>query len=133
MTDGLRGALRRTWEAGDRRFRPAFVWQRGAARGCLGVLADGDPRSAARLLAMGVADLVQLLDVEHIVLGGRTVHATPGLYLRKVAAGPAERFSDPDWRHSPVQLARAGPAGMAIGAVELVRAALFGRRPKAWP
>ncbi|MER5865096.1 ROK family protein [Kitasatospora sp. NPDC002040] len=94
---------------------------------CLAALAAGDSATAARLLAVGAGNLVQLLDVDRIVLGGRTVHADPGPYLRAVTAELADRFPDRSWQHTSVQLTPAGPAGVAIGAAELVLAPLFGR------
>jgi predicted NBD/HSP70 family sugar kinase len=54
-------------------------------RGCLEILHDTAPtrREAARLLGIALADLVQLLDLERIVLAGRAVWASPDLYRRE--------------------------------------------------
>ena len=57
-------------------------------RGCLEILHDTAPsrREAARLLGIALADLVQLLDLERIVLAGRAVWASPELYRREAIA-----------------------------------------------
>src|SRR5205807_6382394 len=54
-------------------------------RGCLENLHDAapTPREAARLLGIGLADLVQLLDLERIVLAGRAVSCAPEVYRRE--------------------------------------------------
>jgi predicted NBD/HSP70 family sugar kinase len=53
---------------------------------CLRALARGDTVGAARLLGVGAANLVALLDIDRVVLGGGGVLAAPGLYRREVAA-----------------------------------------------
>ncbi len=57
-------------------------------RGCLEILHDtaSSAREAARLLGIALADLVQLLDLERIVLAGRAVWASPELYRREAIA-----------------------------------------------
>jgi predicted NBD/HSP70 family sugar kinase len=57
-------------------------------RGCLEILHDTapTPREAARLLGIALADLVQLLDLERIVLAGRAVWASPEVYRREAIA-----------------------------------------------
>lgn len=57
-------------------------------RGCLENLHDTapTPREAARLLGIALADLVQLLDLERIVLAGRAVWAAPEVYRREAIA-----------------------------------------------
>ncbi|MDT0450458.1 ROK family transcriptional regulator [Streptomyces sp. DSM 40473] len=92
-------------------------------RGCLEVLclravADGDTALAARLLGVGAANLVQLLDIDRVLLGGRTVLADPDPYVRGVRAElPAS---------VPVAVAPGGERAVAEGAAELVLAPLFG-------
>ena len=57
-------------------------------RGCLENLHDAapTPKEAARLLGIALADLVQLLDLERIVLAGRAVWAAPEIYRREAMA-----------------------------------------------
>ncbi|GAA1236712.1 ROK family transcriptional regulator [Kitasatospora nipponensis] len=94
---------------------------------CLAALDRDDTRTAARLLAVGAANLVQLLDVDRLVLGGRTILAAPEPYLSEIAEQLADRLPDRSWQHVPVSLTPAGPAAVAIGAAELVLAPVFGR------
>ncbi|MFJ6216467.1 ROK family protein [Streptomyces sp. NPDC092296] len=94
---------------------------------CLAALRAGDTVGAARLVGVGVANVVRLLDVDRVVLGGRAVLAAPEVFVREVAAQVAERIPDPGWRPVPVTVARAGRRAVAAGAAELVLAPLFGR------
>ncbi|WP_436846213.1 ROK family transcriptional regulator [Streptomyces shenzhenensis] len=97
---------------------------------CLAAVARGDLAAAARVLGTGAANLVGLLDIDLVLLGGRTVAAAPGEFVRGVAAVLAERArrkgtpGDP----IPVRLAAGGSRGVAQGAAQLMLAPLFGRR-----
>ncbi|MGZ9931136.1 ROK family protein [Streptomyces sp. NC-S4] len=100
---------------------------RCGARGCMEVLcleavARGDLAKAARILGEGAANLVALLDVDRVLLGGRVVAAAPEVFVAGVGAVFAARALDPA---RPV-VALAG-AGVAEGAAELALAPLFGR------
>ncbi|MFF4652713.1 ROK family transcriptional regulator [Streptomyces sp. NPDC001380] len=92
---------------------------------CLAALRAGDTAGAARLLGVGAAGLVRLLDVDRVVLGGRAVLAAPDVFVRGVAAELAARVPDPAWQAVPVSVARAGERAVARGAAELVLAPLF--------
>jgi predicted NBD/HSP70 family sugar kinase len=94
---------------------------------CLAALRAGDTGRAARLLGAGVANLVRLLDVDRVVLGGRVVLGAPEVFVREAEAQLAERVPDPAWQAVPVAVARAGERAVAVGAAELVLAPLFGR------
>ncbi|MFG1805922.1 ROK family protein [Streptomyces sp. NPDC049040] len=85
---------------------------------CLAAVARGDTAGAARLLGVGAANLVALLDIDRVVLGGRTVLAAPGTFRAGVAAalGPV-----------PVGFAAAGTRAVAEGAALLALAPLFAR------
>ncbi|NJP41918.1 ROK family transcriptional regulator [Actinacidiphila epipremni] len=85
---------------------------------CLAAVARGDTAGAARLLGVGAANLVALLDVDRIVLGGRTVLAAPGLFRDEVAAAVGG---------VPVGLPAAGARAVAEGAALLALAPLFSR------
>ena len=101
--------------------------QRGCLEAlCLAALADGDHHAAARLLGVGTANLVRLLDIDRIALGGRVVFAEPEIYRREVAAQLVAHLPEPDWQHVAVELASTGPSSIAIGALELVLGPLFG-------
>ncbi len=89
---------------------------------CLGAVARGDLSEAARILGEGAANLVALLDVDRVLLGGRVVEGAPEVFVAGVGAVLAARALDPA---RPV-VALAG-AGVAEGAAELALAPLFGR------
>ncbi|MFB6695023.1 MULTISPECIES: ROK family transcriptional regulator [Streptomyces] len=100
---------------------------RCGARGCVEVLcleavARGDLPAAARILGEAAANLVALLDVDRVLLGGRVVAAAPDVFVAGVGAVLAARALDPA---RPV-VALAG-AGVAEGAAEMALAPLFGR------
>ncbi|MFD4246571.1 ROK family protein [Streptomyces sp. NPDC058525] len=91
---------------------------------CLAAVARGDLAEAARIVGEGAANLVGLLDVERVVLGGRVVQAAPEVFLdgvRRVIAGRV-----PGGGPGSVCVALAG-AGVAEGAAELVLGPVFGR------
>ncbi|MCA6095585.1 ROK family transcriptional regulator [Streptomyces sp. SCA3-4] len=93
-------------------------------RGCVEVLclraaAGGDAPRAARLLGVAAANLVQLLDIDLVLLGGRTVLADPEPYLRGVRSELPPTV--------PVAVAPGGDRTVAEGAAALVLAPLFGR------
>ncbi|MGW6858284.1 ROK family protein [Streptomyces xanthophaeus] len=89
---------------------------------CLAAVGRGDLPEAARILGEGAANLVALLDVERVFLGGRVVGAAPEVFVAGVRAVLAARaLAQP-----PPAVALAG-AGVAEGAAELVLAPFFGR------
>ncbi|MFD7027098.1 ROK family protein [Streptomyces sp. NPDC059917] len=99
---------------------------RCGARGCAEVLcleavARGDLDRAARVLGEAAANLVALLDVERVLLGGRVVAAAPEVFVEGVRTVLAARALG----GGPVRVERA-PGGVAEGAAELVLAPLFG-------
>lgn len=87
---------------------------------CLAAVARGEFGEAARVLGTGAANLVRLLDVEQVLLGGRTVLAAAETFVR----GVGEVIGD-DAVH--VALAESGAYPVAEGAAQLVLAPLFGR------
>ncbi|MFJ3965406.1 ROK family protein [Streptomyces sp. NPDC090036] len=89
---------------------------------CLGAVARGELSEAARILGEAAANLVALLDVDRVLLGGRVVAAAPDVFVAEVGAVLAARALDPA---RPV-VALAG-AGVAEGAAEMALAPLFGR------
>ncbi|WP_416237598.1 ROK family protein [Streptomyces sp. NBC_00162] len=89
---------------------------------CLGAVARGDFPEAARILGEAAANLVALLDVDRVLLGGRVVAAAPDVFVAGVGAVLAARALDPT---RPV-VALAG-AGVAEGAAELALGPVFGR------
>ncbi|MER5982837.1 ROK family transcriptional regulator [Streptomyces sp. NPDC001787] len=95
---------------------------------CLAAEARGDRAEAARVLGTGAANLVALLDIDRVVLGGRTVAADEDAYVRGVRAVIEERARrDGSGRSVPVTVAGGGDRPVAEGAAQLVLAPLFGR------
>ncbi|MEU5601789.1 ROK family transcriptional regulator [Streptomyces lydicus] len=106
---------------------------------CLAAVAGGDLPGAARALGVGAANLVELLDIDQVLLGGRTVLAYPEPFLggvaRELAAQARTRGGGSGARPAvSVALAPGGARAVADGAAELVLAPLFGaRRPALRP
>lgn len=89
---------------------------------CLDAVAGGRLEEAARIVGEAAANLVALLDVDRVLLGGRVVAAAPGVFLEGVRGVLGVRaFVGGAVR---VELAE---GGVAEGAAELVLGPLFGR------
>ncbi|WP_431044211.1 ROK family protein [Streptomyces sp. P1-3] len=95
---------------------------------CLAAAANGDTAQAARLLGVGAANLVRLLDIDRVLLGGRTVLAAPGPYLRGVREALTEEAARRGGPAVPVAVAGHGGRAVVEGAAQLVLAPLFARR-----
>uniref|UniRef100_A0AAU3GYK1 ROK family transcriptional regulator n=1 Tax=Streptomyces sp. NBC_01401 TaxID=2903854 RepID=A0AAU3GYK1_9ACTN len=94
---------------------------------CLAAAARGDVAEAARILGAGAANLVGLLDIDRVVLGGRTVAAAEDAYVSGVRAVIEERARrEGAGAPAPVTVA-GGDRPVAEGAAQLVLAPLFGR------
>ncbi|MCZ7460065.1 ROK family transcriptional regulator [Streptomyces sp. WMMC940] len=87
---------------------------------CLAAVARGDLGEAARILGTGAANLVRLLDVDQVLLGGRTVLADAETFVRGVRSVVGDGAVH-------VALAETGAHPVAEGAAQLVLAPLFGR------
>ncbi|MEU3598477.1 ROK family transcriptional regulator [Streptomyces sp. NPDC006798] len=85
---------------------------------CLAAVARGDLPAAARILGAGAANLVALLDIDRVLLGGRIVEEDGAreVFVREAALRSG----------IPAALANGGPHLIARGAAELVLAPLFG-------
>ncbi|MEU6273606.1 ROK family transcriptional regulator [Streptomyces populi] len=95
---------------------------------CLDAVARGAVTEAARVLGAGAANLVGLLDIDLVLLGGRTVAAHEEVFLQGVGAVLAERARREGGGPAvPVQVAPGGARGVAEGAAQLLLAPLFGR------
>ncbi|MER8220069.1 ROK family transcriptional regulator [Streptomyces sp. NPDC094143] len=94
---------------------------------CLGAVARGDIEEAARVLGAGAANLVGLLDIDVVLLGGRTVTSAPEPFLRGVGAVLEERARRTGQDAVPVRLAPGGGRAVAAGAAQLVLGPVFGR------
>ncbi|MEW2550958.1 ROK family protein [Streptomyces zhihengii] len=92
---------------------------------CLAAVARGDVAEAARVLGTAAGNLVGLLDIDRVLLGGRVVAAAEEVFVRGVAEVVARRGP------VPVAPAPGGPHTVAEGAAQLVLAPVFGRAPAA--
>ncbi|MGM1076577.1 ROK family transcriptional regulator [Streptomyces sp. H28] len=82
---------------------------------CLDAVARGDTAEAARVLGTGAANLVGLLDIDRVLLGGRTIATAPDTFARGVRAvldARARRTGDPP---VTVRIASGGEGGRAAG------------------
>ncbi|QGZ49117.1 ROK family protein [Streptomyces sp. QHH-9511] len=86
---------------------------------CLAAVARGDIPEAARILGTGAANLVRLLDIDRVVLGGRVVLAAPEEFARgtrEVLAGLGLAAG-----------VAVTPYAVAEGAAQLILAPTFGK------
>ena len=95
---------------------------------CLAAVERGAVEEAARVLGEGASNLVGLLDIDLVLLGGRTVERDREAFVAGVSAVLAARAS----REGadlvvPVRVAPGGGRGVAEGAAQLLLGALFGR------
>ncbi|WP_251093548.1 ROK family transcriptional regulator [Streptomyces sp. Caat 7-52] len=96
---------------------------------CLGAAARGEVAEAARVLGVAAGNLVGLLDIDVVLLGGRTVARAPEAYVRGVGEVLAARARREGRSGGPVPV-RVAPRGervVAEGAAQLLLAPLFGR------
>jgi predicted NBD/HSP70 family sugar kinase/biotin operon repressor len=95
---------------------------------CLAAVGRGDLAEAARVLGAGAANLAGLLDIDLVLLGGRTVAADPDAFVRGVGAVlDARARREGSAAVVPVRIAPGGARGVAEGAAQLLLAPLFGR------
>ncbi|MFJ3229522.1 ROK family protein [Streptomyces sp. NPDC086787] len=93
---------------------------------CLAAVGRGEPGEAARVLGAGAANLVGLLDIDLVLLGGRTVAAAPEVFVRGVTEVLAERARREGALGGAVPV-RVASGGVAEGAAQLMLAPVFGR------
>ncbi|MEU9860438.1 ROK family transcriptional regulator [Streptomyces sp. NPDC047971] len=127
----LDGALHRGARTGAGEFGHQTVQLDGppcgcGGRGCLEVLclaavARGELPEAARILGAGAVNLVRLLDIDRVVLGGRAVTAAPEVFVHGVAAVLAGAGLG-----TPVA-GTATPYAVAEGAAQLILSPIFGK------
>ncbi|MFI8346684.1 ROK family protein [Streptomyces sp. NPDC085596] len=96
---------------------------------CLAAVGRGETAEAARVLGVGAGNLAGLLDIDRVLLGGRTIASAPGVYVQGVSgilAARARREGLPG-ETVPVRLAPGGERVVAAGAGQLLLAPVFGR------
>ncbi|MEU2748275.1 ROK family transcriptional regulator [Streptomyces collinus] len=107
---------------------PCTCGNRGCVEAlCLGAVECGDLREAARVLGAGAANLVGLLDIDVVLLGGRTVAVAPETFTDGVGAVLEAWARRTGQDAVPVRVAAGGGGVVAAGAAELVLGPVFGR------
>ncbi|MFF7769629.1 ROK family protein [Streptomyces massasporeus] len=107
---------------------PCTCGDRGCVEAlCLAAVARGDLDEAARVLGAGAANLVGLLDIDVVLLGGRTVAAAPEAFTAGVGAVLEARSRRTGQDAVPVRVAPGGDGAVAVGAAQLVLGPVFGR------
>ncbi|MFI9777177.1 ROK family transcriptional regulator [Streptomyces sp. NPDC051956] len=94
---------------------------------CLAAVAAGSFDEAARVLGEGAANMVGLLDIDLVLLGGRTVAAAEERFVEGVRAVLGERARRGGTVEVPVLRAPGAATAVVEGAAQLVLAPLFGR------
>ncbi|MEU6772807.1 ROK family transcriptional regulator [Streptomyces sp. NPDC046759] len=96
---------------------------------CLAAVGRGEVAEAARVLGVAAANLVGLLDIDVVLLGGRTVAAAPGAFAAGVGEVVEARARREGARGEsvPVRVAPRGERVVAEGAAQLLLAPVFGR------
>jgi len=117
----VRGAHSHAGEVGHTVVRldgePCTCGRRGCAQAeHQAALAVGDDALAARIIASIVLDLVRLVDVDRIVLGGRTVHAHHGRTMDAIRESLEAGLHGEPWQHVEVMLSTRGTDLIAVGA-----------------
>lgn len=102
--------------------------------GCLEVLHDraieaGDVGRAAAILAAGIVNLLQAIDVDHIVLAGTDLLRHEDTYLDAVRHATRTGVPRPDWLTVDVAVSSLGADVIAAGAAMQVLAARYGVVP----
>ena len=100
-------------------------------RGCLEVVHDraaeaGDLELAARVVATGVVNLLQTLDLGHVVLAGADLLRHGETYLRSVTEAVRTQVPRADWLTAEVTLTSLGTDAIAAGAAMQVLDAHYG-------
>jgi predicted NBD/HSP70 family sugar kinase len=91
-------------------------------------LAGSEVRRAAYHLGCGAVSLVNLLDLELVVLGGKVLGTGAELFRKEIERAVTERTMASDLRRVRVELSRAGENAAAVGAASLVMHTAFAPR-----
>ncbi|GGP49646.1 transcriptional regulator [Streptomyces variabilis] len=93
---------------------------------CLAAVARGETAEAARVLGTGAANLVGLLDIDRVLVGGRTVEGAPEAFVSGVRGVLEARARRTGEECGVVRLV-SGEERVAEGAAQLVLAPVFGQ------
>ncbi|MGW7197381.1 ROK family transcriptional regulator [Streptomyces chryseus] len=134
-----RGARTGAGEFGHQTLRldgpPCSCGGRGCVEAlCLAAVAGGDLAEAARVLGTGAANLVGLLDIDRVLLGGRVIAADEDVFVRGVEAVLADLARrEGSGPAVPVGAVAGDGRAVADGAAQLVLAPVFGHADIAFP
>jgi predicted NBD/HSP70 family sugar kinase len=100
-------------------------------RGCLEIVHDtaaaaGDLAKASRVLSLGIVNLLQTVDVDHVVLAGTDLLRHADQYLDAVRLAVRTEVPRADWLPVEVALTTLGEDAIAAGAAMQVLDARFG-------
>ncbi|MEV5336331.1 ROK family transcriptional regulator [Streptomyces werraensis] len=93
---------------------------------CLAAVARGETEEAARVLGTGAANLVGLLDIDRVLVGGRTVEGAPEVFVSGVR-GVLEARARRTGEECAAVRSVSGEGRVAEGAAQLVLAPVFGQ------
>ncbi|GII57664.1 sugar kinase [Planotetraspora thailandica] len=101
-------------------------------RGCLEILHDqalarGEVETAARVLAVGVVNLLQSLDLDHVVLAGADLLPHAATYLDVIRTAVRTEVPRADWLAAEVTTSRLGTDVIAAGAAMEMLNERYGR------
>jgi predicted NBD/HSP70 family sugar kinase len=91
-------------------------------------VAAGDLKGAVTVLGIAVAGLVQLLDLDHVVLGGRVVQGAPDFYADAIREVVREQVPRSDWLEVDISVSPLGDDLVAAGAAMLVLSEFYSQR-----
>jgi predicted NBD/HSP70 family sugar kinase len=97
--------------------------------GCLEIVhahAAGDPSRAARVLAVGVVNLLQTLDLAHVILAGTDLFHEAEIYRATVDRAIRTDVRRADWLNADVTLSALGADVIAAGAAMQVLDTRYG-------
>ncbi|MCO1582514.1 ROK family transcriptional regulator [Crossiella sp. SN42] len=83
---------------------------------------------AARLLGGAVADLVNLLDIDQVVLAGRAVETAREYYVREIERALRTQIRSPEWQPVRVTVSDLEQDLVAAGAAMLLLSTFYGRQ-----
>ncbi|MEU2283269.1 ROK family transcriptional regulator [Streptomyces sp. NPDC013178] len=109
---------------------PCSCGNRGCVEAlCLAAINRGDVPEAARVLGIAAANLAGLLDIDLLLLGGRTITSTPAPFVHGVTTVLLEHARREGAQEAavPVRLATGGTRVVAEGAAQLLLGPVFGR------
>ena len=91
----------------------------------------GDPvateelTNAARMLGRALVGLVNALDLQMVVLGGKSLNASGNIYRREVEKALGETMLYRDRREVSVEMSQSGEDAGAVGAASLIPHAAY--------